>query len=156
MNLRIETAIKIVREMMEDRGMAFVKQEDLILEFVKDDEKCGVFLCPGKFNKDQYKIYNKYIVLNDITHCIILYDEITSNVKWLIDNKTFEGFEMNKLQFNITKHYLVPKHEKVDIKFKDNLSIILVTDPIARYFNFQPGDIIRITRKDSIDYKIIK
>lgn len=59
---------------------------------------------------------------------------------------------------NITKHFIVPKHEKVSIeevnklkkilRIKDiyKLPTLMIYDPVSRYFNFKQGDVIKITR----------
>ena len=59
---------------------------------------------------------------------------------------------------NITKHFIVPKHEKISIedvhtlkktlRIKDiyKLPALMIYDPVARYFNFKQGDVIKITR----------
>jgi DNA-directed RNA polymerases I, II, and III subunit RPABC1 len=61
------------------------------------------------------------------------------------------------LQINPTKHTLVPTHtkltseeitsllEKYSIKKPSQLPIILRSDPIARYYKYNVGDIIKIT-----------
>ena len=80
----------------------------------------------------------------------------------------FELFEENELQYNITKHYLVPKHEllfekgskgakEFKEKYSDKFPIILKTDPISRFYGFNKGDIIKVTRKgDVVMYRIVK
>ena len=62
-----------------------------------------------------------------------------------------------QLQFNVTKHEYVPKHEKLSnnectelldrysLHSKSQLPCILHTDVIVRYYNFKPGDILKIT-----------
>jgi DNA-directed RNA polymerase subunit H (RpoH/RPB5) len=76
-----------------------------------------------------------------------------------------ELFAEEDLQFNITKHRLQPKFEKLKdseaVDFKKNFGIkfgILRLDrPIARFYNYQKGDVIRITRNDGyINYRIVK
>lgn len=69
-----------------------------------------------------------------------------------------EFFWLDILQFNITKHRLVPIHQKVclkDVKTLLNkyqlanvnqLPRIAITDPIVQYYNFKRGDVIKITR----------
>jgi DNA-directed RNA polymerase subunit H len=70
-----------------------------------------------------------------------------------------EFFHLKELQFNISKHYLVPKHELIrdptliqeliasyNLKSKLHLPLIQKSDPMARYLNAKPGDIVRITR----------
>lgn len=66
---------------------------------------------------------------------------------------------VGRLQFNITKHNLVPKHEVIvdkaeiesiltryKLKSRHQLPIILKTDPIAKYYAMRSGDIVKITR----------
>jgi DNA-directed RNA polymerase subunit H (RpoH/RPB5) len=65
------------------------------------------------------------------------------------------------LQYNVIDHILVPKHTKVEDStldiYKRNLPSLLTTDPICRYYNFQPGDIIKISRSiGGIDYRVVR
>jgi DNA-directed RNA polymerase subunit H (RpoH/RPB5) len=67
-------------------------------------------------------------------------------------------FDLKELQFNITKHFLVPKHELVpetevdaiikqySLRSKNQFPIILKTDAMAKYLNLKHGDLIKITR----------
>jgi len=69
-----------------------------------------------------------------------------------------EYFTNKQMTFNITKNYLVPKHEllnteeKAEIlrKYKsktiDIFPIMFKTDPIARYYRMKDGDLCKITR----------
>jgi len=61
-------------------------------------------------------------------------------------------------EFDITKHALVPKHELLDEKTREEtlkkfgitlrqLPRMLETDPMAKVLGAKPGDVIRITRK---------
>lgn len=74
-------------------------------------------------------------------------------------------------EFDITKHDLVPKHELLDDKQKDEvlkkfgitlrqLPRILDNDPMSEMLGAKIGDVIRITRKsetagESIYYRIV-
>jgi DNA-directed RNA polymerase I, II, and III subunit RPABC1 len=71
----------------------------------------------------------------------------------------FQVFDMRELQYNISKHMLVPKHELLTndaeieeivnvhmLKSRHQMPIILKTDPMARYLYARPGDLVRITR----------
>ena len=66
----------------------------------------------------------------------------------------FELFSVDELQFNITKHRLVPLHQKLNEEesksFKEKYGLkyqaILTSDPISRFYNYKRGDIIRILR----------
>ena len=88
--------------------------------------------------------------------------------KKLIENSfdvKIELFKLDEVQFNITTHILVPIHIKLtDVdatKFKDLYGIkfptILKTDPIARFYNYQKGDVIKIVRSSEyVTYRICK
>lgn len=65
---------------------------------------------------------------------------------------------MTEENLDVTKHTLVPKHEKLDeadyneLKTKYNFSKtqlprILLSDPAIQNLNIEPGDVIKITRK---------
>ncbi len=57
-------------------------------------------------------------------------------------------------------HIRLKKEESNQIKKlygADKLPVILTIDPIVRYFNFRPGEIIAITRKGGfVSYRIVK
>jgi DNA-directed RNA polymerase subunit H (RpoH/RPB5) len=70
-----------------------------------------------------------------------------------------EFFDVKRLQYNLSKHSLVPKHEPVrdEKEIQDvlkryilasryHLPIILETDAMAEYLALRPGQIVRITR----------
>jgi len=84
--------------------------------------------------------------------------------KSILNLSTKEGiqidvFEMHKLLFDISKHFMVPKHEvisdeqeirnildKYKLKSPMQLQLILKDDPMARYIGAMPGNIVKITR----------
>ena len=101
---------------------------------------------------------------------------ITSNLnkkayKQLIKYKDTEVFRIHELLINIMDHDLIPKHivlnEDEKKKYleayetnKKTMSKMNVTDPVARYYNMQVGDIVRIERPSitsgiSIHYRIV-
>ena len=67
-------------------------------------------------------------------------------------------FTLAELQFNISRHCLASKHSIVAeadvaeimasylVKSKSQFPNILKTDPMARYINAQPGDLVKIVR----------
>lgn len=73
-----------------------------------------------------------------------------------LSNQHVEFFTFRDLSVNITKHALVPKHERLsaesvaqlpyDSKKHKTLPVLYTTDRVAQYYNYQPGDVIRITR----------
>lgn len=104
----------------------------------------------------------------EIYRCIIIYNNsMSSMAKNIIKNGgmvDIEIFSDDELQINITKHDLVPLHEKLssqecfDFKNKYGTKIpkITTSDPISRFYNFKEGDIIKITRKNGyVAYRIV-
>ena len=64
-------------------------------------------------------------------------------------------FMFRDVCINITKHCLVPKHEKITdmsqlplktSNSKNELPLLYTTDKISQYYAFEPGDVVRITR----------
>ena len=85
-------------------------------------------------------------------------DVIETYDTFLKQNNNIEIFDIKRLLMNITKHSYVPQHIKIPLsmvnKLKQDLQIssiyklpvIAHTDPVARYFNFKRGDVIKIVR----------
>jgi len=95
-----------------------------------------------------------------------------NNREMLNKIENVEFFSMDNLAFNITHHYLVPQHilmnaeeqEELLKKYhctKAQLPKLPKTDPVARYYGMQSGDICKIIRKspsmgETIYYRHIK
>ena len=175
---RQKYAIKVVEEMLEDREYQieyidreitgeqpyFIKSfhkknQDVLLCFLSDEDKLNI-----QGIKDRISTMNK----EGAGKCIIIYRlSVTSSAKKSLETLeySFELFGLHELQINITKHRLVPRHEKVtkeekeelDKSYKGKLPIILHNEAVSRYYAFQKGEYIRITRKNgSIIYRIVK
>lgn len=103
----------------------------------------------------------------------------TPSTNTIINNVKATGviitlFTVSETQFNPTKHRLVPKHEpltkreKMDVLTEfgvtpDQMPVVLSTDPIAKWYGFTKGTVLRITRPSSvltgetaISYRIVK
>ena len=104
----------------------------------------------------------------DVFHGVIIYkDSVTPIAKKVVEESKeilIELFNVDEMQYNVTKHYLVPKHElkyKKDSKeakeFKKNkYPIISKYDPVSRFYGYNIGDIIMITRKNGyIMFRIV-
>jgi DNA-directed RNA polymerase subunit H (RpoH/RPB5) len=72
--------------------------------------------------------------------------------------KKIEMFSLSELQYNVTEHCLVPKHERVNdpeairsvlklygIK-RNQLPVIQKSDVVCRYLGIESGDLVRIHR----------
>ena len=71
-----------------------------------------------------------------------------------ISFKPIQTFEYDDLCYNVTKHIGYNKHEFIDKSLIipnmvdiDQLSVLRLDDPVCRYFNWQVGDVIKITRQ---------
>jgi DNA-directed RNA polymerase I, II, and III subunit RPABC1 len=106
-----------------------------------------------------------------VKHAILVYEGTpTPAVKAVIANLpelevAIELFHADDLQFNITKHELVPKHEKLPLQeakefkacYGTNIPTLLRTDAVVRFYDFHKGEIIKVTRKNSaISYRIVR
>lgn len=168
---KVLKAYKVIREMLADRKI--LKNDDIIFDDIlfgikKNNEKIIINLNNVRImfymsdkNKikeikdmiDDYLTYDLYILVckNNLTRLIING----------INNSKLQIFNINELQFNISKHNLVPKHEIIDDKsIKDiiglynlesitQLPVILKNDPMAKYLNLKLGDVVKITRINS-------
>lgn len=164
-----EKIYQITMEMLQQRGFHVVVNDADIIG-AKDGEKIIVFfnLTP-KINNDRVQEYILRMRNENFTHAIIVYnDSVTSTAQKVIDDLKgirIELFQRKSLRYNITKHRLVPKHTlltKVEMKdFKERfgikIPILLYNDPIARFYDFQRGDIVKIERTNgSICYRLVK
>lgn len=175
-NNQEKQAIKVLESMVSDRGykLDYIDKEygnmeqyvikgknenNMLLCFIIEEEKLNI-----KGIKDKISIMKK----EGSDRCIIVYrNGVTASAKKSIEttDQHFELFGIHELQLNITQHRLVPKHEKVsddekdllEKKFKGKLPTMLVSDAVSRYYCYQRGDYIRITRKDgSVLYRFVK
>lgn len=158
----------VIEEMLHDRGFSDVdrtqheqfwvayrdnvdRHDKIIVYFVKNAKVCIK------------KIKEIEQVLDDnVSYIILIYsNNITSFAKQAIVQDIecpIQTFHESELQFNITKHCLVPKHEIMSTKDKHdflinnnfripNLPRIYTNDPVVKYMYAKPGDLIRITRQ---------
>jgi DNA-directed RNA polymerase subunit H (RpoH/RPB5) len=163
-------------EMLEDRGIQGAQNalrqpsvlEQLeqnvlshaVLDFPVNDELKVIFFLLPKVKIGDLK---RAMASNQHTHCIMIFKEkpTVASLKALAGHKhvRLELFDMRELSFNVSRHALVPKHVPIKdeafvsklmdaykIKTKNQLPLILRTDPMARYLGLQAGDVVEITR----------
>lgn len=165
-------AFETLNEIMNDRGYSIVndnKNSDYVLFKGEGKNDIGIFITT--FAKLCIKTLKNILSITEermFKHIIIMYQEsITPFVLKIINNIKnikVEYFSVNELQYNITKHSLQPIFEKLT---KDELDIIgskmnieklpimFTVDPIARYYNYQKGDVIRVRRRDIVCYRYV-
>lgn len=171
----VTNSLKTIMEMLHDRKIELsanaadiltsgysTRFNKMIFEIIIDDIKLIYYLSPKykwselKKNFEDTEENNKYSL-----HILITKDKISANnMKSINELKiNIQIFDIKELQFNITKHVLVPKHElfineneitelleKYSLKSKFQLPIILKNDPVAKYFNIKNGDVVKVSR----------
>lgn len=158
-------------EMLKQRNYDIIDvEDDKIVALKPDGKQMFVFFSDAlKFNVKNMQVYITLMDEFEIFHSIIVYkDVVTSFTKKAIEQSSemkFELFAEEDLQYNITKHRFQPKFEKLSDEEANELkknygmkfAIMRKEDPISKFYNYQRGDIIKITRKnDYITYRIVK
>jgi DNA-directed RNA polymerase subunit H (RpoH/RPB5) len=163
-------AREICKNIIDQRGYTMVDEESLTATKQDGSTFIVFFDDAPKLNKSGM---SKFLtMMNDAgsTHSIIVYqDNVTSMTSKSIDQSVdmeIELFALDELQFNITTHRLQPKSfdrlsPPESMKFRKSygvkIPIMKTIDPIARFYNYKHGDIIKITQRDGlVDYRIVK
>lgn len=158
------------REMLDQRGFSIVDdcEEYLLGEKSETDAIAVFFDTSQKLDTDKVKIYISKMKEFELKACIIVCkDDTTAPAKKVIEELQeykIEVFKEESLRYNITKHRLVPKHTQLSRseatefkkKYGTKIFVLLKTDPIAQFYNFQKGDIIRVDRPDGVVFRIVK
>ena len=164
-------------ELIQQRGYEiFLEEEDRIGAVKPEGDIFYVFLQ----DMAQFKISTLFEYMNmmkelDVYHIIAIYKEKATpkavqtvelmeqteiTIKGVVfPPMTIELFAEEDLKYNITKHRLQPDFEKLDdneaVDFKKQwgkYGTMKITDPIARFYNYKRGNVIRIKRKNGIIY----
>jgi DNA-directed RNA polymerase I, II, and III subunit RPABC1 len=171
---RSDKTKKIILEMFEQRNYTNIETDisTRILAIKPDGQPiCAFTKIIDKLNNEE--IHSRISELQEykIEHGILIHEGTpTPAVKGVISNLpdlgiNIELFHADDLQFNITKHDLVPTHvlissseaKEFKTKYGTNIPSILRTDAVSRFFDFHKGDIIRIIRKNGfISYRIVR
>lgn len=127
------------------------------------------YFCYEKMNIDSIKEFIHLLETYQVKHGIIVYQgSVTSSTRKVIENLyqfRIELFDLKELQYDITSFRYFCRHDKLDPgqaaevrkKFGTSLPTLLRTDPVVRYYNFQKGDIILVTRRnDTRIYRLVK
>jgi DNA-directed RNA polymerase I, II, and III subunit RPABC1 len=170
----MQKAYEICLEMIQQRNYKILDRDDeRILAMKPDNTQMCVFVTNAtKFNVESIQEHISMMSKMNLTHSIIVYkDNATPVAKKIIDESQdliIELFHVDDLQYNLTKHTLVPLHElyakkgsvknsEFKKKYSDKIPILLKNDPVSRFYGFQKGDIIKITRKDDyVTFRIVK
>jgi DNA-directed RNA polymerase I, II, and III subunit RPABC1 len=163
-------ALETMCTMLNNRGYVIVEQHDNKLLAENFDEKKIFVLVSDEEKVNMNTIKELIVIMNEhqFEHAILIYkDVITPSAKKILETLPtceIELFSIHELQYNLIEHVLVPLHEKVEEaeanvlrkKWGSKLPTILKSDAVCRYYNFQRGDILRITRPTEIVYRIVR
>jgi len=169
----ISTSIKTIFEMLNDRNIDISSvNDDDISEWINTNfNKVNFSIVINKIkilyymqSKFKWPELKKILVEDDEEEysliILVVREKVSqNNLKFIHGLKLpIQIFDIKELQFNITKHVLVPKHElvndeegkliieKYSLKTKYQLPHILKTDPMSKYLGLKSGDIIKIQR----------
>ena len=185
--ISIYNSRKILLEILQERGFNITKysnfgiteigillehnQLDMLLENDNTKKKIYVKFYINKLIKPQ----NIYDIVEDLFHIetilekkddlmIIIKDEpndtMMENIKdiWVSENIYVSLLNIKRLQFNILKHCLVPKHtllsldekeafmKKYNVIDKSQIPDISFFGPVSIVLGIRPGDVVKIER----------
>lgn len=161
--------IKTLQEMLNDRGytriQAINKHGDGYVMLCVAQKPGGAVLCflslDAKTGVKTIRAVEAELLRHGTSHAILISrDGCTSfSMKEMNDSRTtIETFKKTDLSFNVSKHVLVPAHRALSPDEKRELLSRLrlkagdlprmkASDPVARYYNFTPGTVVRIERQ---------
>jgi DNA-directed RNA polymerase I, II, and III subunit RPABC1 len=164
--MNINTRTTLI-EMLNDRGHTDIEDVDACL-LIASDPLSGKKIMVYKFQDPKVSVKNIKQLKNIIDNyehtfscLIVVYKTSISTfakqfISTEVDNILVQLFSEKELRFNITKHELVPSHKLLSVIEKANLltkyklkhlPVILISDPVCRYYGCLPGDIVEITRQ---------
>lgn len=133
------------------------------------DERVQVRFDKPYFIIREKELY-KELQQEKVNHFIFIVEENRQTQKLINAFKAvkikIEFFLFKEMMINITHHNLVPKHEPLSMKEKEELlkcyhikenqlPLISEHDPICRYFGVEPGVVMRITRRSNTAGKYV-
>jgi DNA-directed RNA polymerases I, II, and III subunit RPABC1 len=131
---------------------------------------------PKTFGKKEYSSFLEQVDSTKPSYSlmIVLREKLNTVMKRELEGELFlntEFFLLHELQFNKTKHPIVPQHIRMTEEEKQevmkhysaklsNMPVISRNDPIVRYYGGKPGEMFRIQRRSSaglvIYYRVVK
>ncbi len=134
----------------------YIKIFDYKIMSINKSSQIGEFI--SKYEKEY-----KFVIVQDIN---AKSEDTIESYKTQI-----EIFKFDKLQSDITEHDLVPKHEVLTKEEGENvmesyrarkrdMPLIRTNEPVAKYYNMKPGEIVKIYRPspltcESVAYRLV-
>lgn len=161
--------LQTTTEMLQQRGYEVEQTEEGMIGRKGRASVIVFFNLSPKVNNDRIQEYITKMRNLNFTHAIVIYNEsVTPMAQKVVDELQglrIELFQMKFLRYNITKHRLVPKHtlltkgemKAFKEKFGTKIPALLASDPVARFYDFQKTDIVKVERSNGyICYRIVK
>ncbi|RSH85163.1 DNA-directed RNA polymerases II 24 kDa polypeptide (RNA polymerase II subunit 5) [Saitozyma podzolica] len=174
---RLWRVSRTVHEMVRDRGY-LIADHEISTSFdqfkndhgasgvadadhgVRENDRIYVYFCGEKsVSKAAMKAFIGSLDRNGARRGIIIYSEKMSSVakKEMQSEYTLEEFPESDLLVNITRHFLVPKHQIMTPEEKSalikkyrlketQLPRIMLSDPVAKYYGMKRGQVMKIER----------
>jgi DNA-directed RNA polymerases I, II, and III subunit RPABC1 len=170
----IARSLKTIIEMLQDRKIHIENstatlehildsnQNRNVFDVIFDDIRVVYYLTPKIKYADLAKALEGEGNNGDYRLILLVVAEklSTSNLKSIAGlGLPIQIWNIKELQYNITKHVLVPKHEPIvdeqeiksiverySLKSKYQLPHILKTDAMSKYLGLRSGDVVKITR----------
>jgi len=173
MEARVSRAICVVREMLTDRGVGLGELETIGDADVRRLTASLDFFHLAADDRDVVVVTRK-LKTHDLQKAAATLDEdrreraiVVCTERPVSFHRTAveahfgpraEIFHLGELQYNVTRHALVPQHTRLtasevrallatyQLADRRSLPSILTTDPVAKYLALAPGDVVRVDR----------
>lgn len=168
-----QKAKETLKEMFTQRGYTQISEQGKLFLCAESTQgKVCVFLSSEK-KMDNKELEEKIASLKSegSKHGLVVFREAPTRnaVEHISEYEKIgyhlELFNVEDLQYNITRHYLVPKHtllnpkETQDFKRKFGVKIpsLLRSDPVCKFFDFPKGGVVKVERKSGcVGYRIVR
>lgn len=170
-NGTVSKAYAVCLEMMAQRTYTVVQQKPRCITAKDNDGELVVayFVDCEKYRSKTNKEY--LMLMHDMgtRHGIIIYSGSVTTATYKeihhLKDCEVELFALEDLQYNITKHRLQPLFERLtpsaSAVFKTmhgtQCAIMRVNDPVARFYHYRAGDIVRVIRGPEryVSYRVV-
>ena len=168
-----QRAYEVCIEMLLQRGCIITDkdQEQKRITALKPDGEslCVLFNATPKVDTKSMKEIITFMNECGVRHSIVIHTEgvtpATRSTLSQTDEMYIELFNQEDLQYNITKHRLQPSFDRLTSdeavslkkKYGTRFGTLGHEKPIARFFDYTRGDVIRVLRQDGyINYRIVR
>jgi DNA-directed RNA polymerase subunit H (RpoH/RPB5) len=125
----------------------------------------------GQFNIDQFERFHNVIKKFKTQHAMILHwKKVTTKTAQMVrlmratpipksdgERRKIELFRYQDLKYNIVRHYLQPvfrllRDPDETLRTWPKFGSMRTLDPVARYYDYEKGDVVLVTRRCGMTY----